>query len=72
MVRRDGGSNGSITEREHEVLELLARGLTTHEIGEHLRLSPNTVKSHTRSLFAKFEAHNRVQALAIGRERGLI
>ncbi|HVH01202.1 MAG TPA: response regulator transcription factor [Miltoncostaeaceae bacterium] len=72
MVRRDGGSNGSITEREHEVLELLARGLTTHEIGEHLGLSPNTVKSHTRSLFTKFEAHNRVQALAIGRERGLI
>lgn len=72
MRRHGGGGNGSLTEREHEVLEMLARGLTTQEIGEHLRVSPNTVKSHTRSLFTKFEAHNRVQALAIARERGLI
>lgn len=73
MVRRnDGRTSGGLTEREAEVLELLARGLTTQEIGEHMQLSPNTVKSHTRSLFTKFEAHNRVQALAIARERGLI
>jgi len=73
MVRpHDTGANGSLTEREHEVLEMLARGLSTQEIGEHLRLSPNTVKSHTRSLFTKFDVHNRVQALVIGRERGLI
>lgn len=74
IVRRTdrGARNGSLTEREHEVLELLARGLTTLEIGEHMGLSPNTVKSHVRALFTKFEAHNRVQALAIGRERGLI
>ena len=73
MVRRaDRGGNGSLTEREHEVHEMLARGLTTAEIAEHLRVSPNTVKSHTRALFTKFEAHNRVQALAIGRARGLL
>ncbi len=72
MRRHDGHNNGSLTEREHEVLEMLARGLTTQEIGEHMQLSPNTVKSHTRSLFTKFEAHNRVQALTTGRERGLI
>lgn len=73
MVRRSNSrNNGSLTEREHEVLGMLARGLTTQEIGEHMRLSPNTVKSHTRSLFTKLEAHNRVQALTTGRERGLI
>lgn len=73
MVRpHDTGASGSITEREHEALEMLARGLSTREIGEPLRLSPNTVKSLTRSPFTTFDVHNRVQALVIGRERGLI
>jgi DNA-binding NarL/FixJ family response regulator len=73
MVRGpDRARSASLTDREHEVLEMLARGLTTQEIAEGLQLSPNTVKSHTRSLFTKFEAHNRVQALAIARARGLI
>jgi DNA-binding NarL/FixJ family response regulator len=72
MRRSERGSNGALTEREGEVLELLARGLTTAEIGEHMGLSPNTVKSHIRSLFARLEAHNRVQALAVARERGLV
>ena len=54
------------------MLLLIARGLTTQEIGDSLGLSPNTVKSHSRSLFTKLEAHNRVQALAIAKERGLL
>jgi DNA-binding NarL/FixJ family response regulator len=37
-----------------------------------MELSVNTVKSHTRSLFTKLAAHNRVQALSAARERGLI
>ena len=57
---------------EHEVLLLIARGLTTQEIGDQMALSANTVKSHTRSLFTKLAAHNRVQALSAARERGLI
>ena len=68
--RSNGG--GALTDREHEVLLMLARGLTTQEIGDRLELSPNTVKSHTRRLFTKLEAHNRVQALAVARERGLL
>lgn len=72
MRRSERGSNGALTEREGEVLELLARGLTTAEIGEHMGLSPNTVKSHIRSLFTRLEARNRVQALAVARERGLV
>ncbi len=72
MRRSERGSNGTLTEREGEVLELLARGLTTAEIGEQMGLSPNTVKSHIRSLYARLEAHNRVQALAVARERGLV
>ena len=73
MVRRSDRVRGAaLTDREHEVLEMLARGLTTQEIAEGLQVSANTVKSHTRALFTKFEAHNRVQALAIARARGLI
>ncbi len=74
VPRRDpaAGPVGALTTREHEVLLLIARGLTTQEIGEALGLSPNTVKSHSRSLFTKLEAHNRVQALSIARARGLL
>ena len=67
-----GSVDGALTEREREVLVLIARGLTTHEIADQLGLSPNTVKSHSRALFTKLEAHNRVQALAVAQERGLI
>lgn len=72
LGRRARANGGALTDREHEVLLMLARGLSTTEIGERLELSPNTVKSHTRSLFTKLEAHNRVQALAVARERGLL
>ncbi len=66
------GADGSLTGREHEVLLLIARGLTTREIADQIALSPNTVKSHSRSLFSKLGAHNRVQALAVAQERGLV
>jgi DNA-binding NarL/FixJ family response regulator len=76
MLPRRGGNgaspDGVLTGREHEVLLLIARGLTTQEIADQVGLSPNTVKSHSRSLFTKLEAHNRVQALAVAKERGLI
>jgi DNA-binding NarL/FixJ family response regulator len=76
MLPRRGGngasSDGVLTGREHEVLLLIARGLTTQEIADQVGLSPNTVKSHSRSLFTKLEAHNRVQALAVAKERGLV
>lgn len=72
MGRRARENAGTLTDREHEVLLMMARGLTTQEIGDRLEVSPNTVKSHARHLFAKLEAHNRVQALAVARERGLL
>lgn len=61
-----------LTSREHDVLRLIARGLTTAEMAHRLGRSPNTVKTHARSLFGKLAAHNRVQALAAARERGLV
>lgn len=63
---------GRLTSRERDVLRLIARGLTTAQMADRLGRSPNTVKSHARSLFGKLSAHNRVQALAAARERGLV
>lgn len=65
-------ADSALTPRESEVLTLIARGLTTQEIADDAGLSPNTVKSHMRSVFRKLDAHNRVQALAVAKERDLI
>jgi DNA-binding NarL/FixJ family response regulator len=47
-----------LTRREKEVLELIADGMTSHEIAEKLFLSPATVETHRKNLLAKFEAKN--------------
>lgn len=70
--RGRASGDGVLTTREREMLRLIARGLTTKEIADEAGLSPNTVKSHTRTLFTKLDAHNRVQALAVAKERALI
>ena len=61
-----------ITPREHEVLTLIAQGLSNREIGEKLFVSENTVKTHSSRLFEKLGARRRVQAVQRGRELGLI
>jgi LuxR family maltose regulon positive regulatory protein len=58
--------------RELEVLRLLAAGASNHEIGERLVVTLNTVKRHIRNIFNKLAANNRTQAVARGRELGLI
>ncbi|MEJ5314637.1 MULTISPECIES: DNA-binding response regulator [Anaerolinea] len=54
----------SLTEREREVLLLLAQGLTNREIAETLVISNNTVKRHLKSIFAKLNIHTRSAAVA--------
>ncbi len=61
-----------ITEREYEVLGLLAAGRSNKEIAGRLKLSPNTVKTHVARLFEKLEAARRTEAIARARELGLI
>ena len=61
-----------ITQREHEILGLIAEGLSNREIGERLFVSENTVKTHSSRLFAKLGVNRRVQAVLNGRELGLI
>jgi two-component system, NarL family, response regulator LiaR len=61
-----------ITPREHEILGLIAQGLSNREIGEKLFVSENTVKTHSSRLFEKLGVNRRVQAVQRGRELGLI
>jgi DNA-binding NarL/FixJ family response regulator len=61
-----------ITQREHEILGLIAEGLSNREIGERLFVSENTVKTHSSRLFVKLGVNRRVQAVQRARELGLI
>lgn len=61
-----------LSEREREVLALLAEGLTNAQVAARLVISPGTVKAHTANIFRKLDAANRTQAVVIAREAGLI
>lgn len=61
-----------ITQREHEVLGLVAEGLSNKEIAERLFISENTIKTHSSRLFDKLGVNRRVQAVQRARELGLI
>jgi len=54
----------TLTDREHEVLDLLAQGLTNKEIAEKLYITTNTVKRHLKAIFEKLDVHTRSAATA--------
>jgi len=60
-----------LTEREREVLDLLARGLTNTEIARRLFLSDKTVRNHVSNVFAKLQVAGRAEAVARARDAGL-
>jgi DNA-binding NarL/FixJ family response regulator len=61
-----------LSEREREVLGLIASGSTNREIAEQLYLSPHTVKEHTSALYRKLGARNRAEAVQRAQRIGLI
>jgi LuxR family maltose regulon positive regulatory protein len=61
-----------LSERELQVLHLIAEGLTNREIAARLFLSLNTVKGHTRNIYGKLNVHSRTQAVARAQALGLI
>ncbi len=62
----------SLTDRERDVLALLAEGLTNREIAQKLVVSPETVKWHNKQLYQKLGAGNRTEAVAVARRYGLL
>ncbi len=61
-----------LSEREIEILQKIAEGLTNPEIADRLYLSLNTVKVHTRNIYSKLDVHNRTQAVAKARALGIL
>jgi DNA-binding NarL/FixJ family response regulator len=61
-----------LSEREREVLDLIATGATNREIAAQLYLSPHTVKEHSSSLYRKLDVRNRAEAVRRAERLGLI
>ncbi len=66
------GGESDLSQREIEVLRLLARGESNREIGDRLALAEGTVKNYVSNILMKLHAANRTQAANLARERGLI
>lgn len=73
LASSDAAARASkLTQREREVLRLLADGLANEEIGTELSISPETVRTHVRKAMAKLDADTRTQAVAIALRESLI
>jgi len=62
----------TLSQRELEILKLIAQGLSNREIGERLFLALDTVKGHNRKIFDKLQVLRRTEAVARARELGLL
>ena len=67
-----GMQAAGLTPRELQILELIAGGLSNREIAERIFVSENTVKTHSKRLFEKLNARRRTQAVAAGKELGIL
>lgn len=61
-----------LSQRELEILQLIAQGCSNEEIGQKLFLAISTVKGHNRNIFDKLQVHRRTEAVALARKLGLI
>jgi len=65
------GREIGLTERESELLSLLSTGMTNRELGSHLYISENTVKTQLRHLYSKLGVRNRAQAVSVAADEVL-
>ena len=70
-VTAAGAAFPDLTERERDVLELIAQGLSNAEIAERLVISMKTVRNHVSNVFGKMQVADRSQAIVQAREKGL-
>lgn len=70
--REENEARPRLSDREHEVLKLIAQGLSAPEIGERIHLSTATVKTHLQHLYEKLGVSERAAAVAEGMRRGLV
>jgi len=69
---RPAASETSLTEREEEVLALVAEGLSNRQIGERLYISAKTVSVHVSNVLAKLGVTGRAEAVDVAHRRGLL
>ena len=70
-VRAASNAFPDLTAREHEVLELLARGMDNHAIGRRLGINEKTIRNHVSNVFTKLQVPDRPSAIVKAREAGL-
>ena len=69
---RTGRAPSDLSERELEVLQCMANGLSTVEIGEALFISLHTVRSHVRHILEKLQAHSKLEAVSVALREGIV
>jgi DNA-binding NarL/FixJ family response regulator len=72
LHRQAGGGGAELTEREREILDLLATGLSNADIARRLTISVHTVRNHVANLSAKLGAHSKLEVLSIAVREGLV
>jgi DNA-binding NarL/FixJ family response regulator len=72
LREQPGTVSDQLSERELEVLELIAEGLSTRAIAGQLFISVNTVRTHTQTILQKLGAHTKLEAVTIARRAGLV
>lgn len=72
QISQPAASAPRLSRREVEVLQLLARGMSTTELSKTLHLSINTVRNHVQSILTRLGAHSKLEAVSIGLRDGLI
>jgi two-component system, NarL family, response regulator DevR len=72
FVRQQSAAADTLSLRNIEILRLIAQGLTNREISARLHLSENTIKGYVKEILAKMGAHNRIEAVLMAKERGIL
>lgn len=68
----ESGTRLALTKREHDVLECLVAGLSYKQVGHHLGISHDTVRSHVRNVYSKLQVHSVAEAVSRALREGLI